>query len=280
MREDPTAPAISAEGALPTDEAPAADSNGFVPTLTIGGIRIARLSRDDLAELMQSDVERARAGSLKIPRIITSANGSIVATYHRDSAFRRLIDAADVVDADGMPLVFASRLLCKHPLAERTATTDFLLDAAASAARKGVRFFFVGSRPGVAARAAEHLRSRFPELKIAGTHHGYFTAEAVPGICARIRASHADVLWIGMGSPLQERFAVENRHLLEGLAWIRTCGGLFDHYGGGVSRAPAWMQSTGMEWVYRAAREPVRLGWRYLVSSPIALYHLLTKTHD
>ena len=251
-----------------------------VPTLTIGGMKIARLSRDELATLMQSDVASARAGSLKLPRIITSANGSIVATYHGDPTFRQLIDAADIVDADGMPLVFASRLLCRHPLTERTATTDFLLDAAAAAARTGVRFFFVGARPGVAARAAEHLRSRFPDLKVVGTRHGYFSPDAVPDICARIRASGADVVWVGMGSPAQERFAVDNRHLLEGVAWVRTCGGLFDHYGGGVSRAPDWMQSAGLEWLYRAAREPVRLGWRYLVTSPIAIYHLLTKTHD
>jgi len=222
-----------------------------VPTLTIGGMKIARLSRDELATLMQSDVASARAGSLKLPRIITSANGSIVATYHGDPTFRQLIDAADIVDADGMPLVFASRLLCRHPLTERTATTDFLLDAAAAAARTGVRFFFVGARPGVAARAAEHLRSRFPDLKVVGTRHGYFSPDAVPDICARIRASGADVVWVGMGSPAQERFAVDNRHLLEGVAWVRTCGGLFDHYGGGVSRAPDWMQSAGLEWLYR-----------------------------
>lgn len=251
-----------------------------VPTLMIGGIRIARLSRADLAELMLADVRRARARSLPLPRIITSANGSVVAAYHADPEFKRLVDAADVVDADGMPLVFFSRLLTKRPLPERTATTDFLLDAAAVAAREGLRFFFIGSRPGVAARAAEHLRSRFPDLKIVGARHGYFGEDAVPDICAAIRASGADILWVGMGSPAQERFAVNNRHLLEGLAWIRTCGGLFDHYGGGVSRAPHWMQTAGMEWLYRAAREPVRLGWRYLVTSPAALYHLLTKTHD
>lgn len=258
---------------------PAPPANA-IPTLTIGGIRVARLSREELAELMQADVRDARAGLLTRPRVVTSANGSIIAAYHGDPAFRALINAADVIDADGMPLVFASRLLCKHPLAERTATTDFLLDAAALAARTDLRFFFLGSRPGVAARAAEHLRSRFPGLQVVGTRNGYFTPADVPQICAKIRAARADVVWIGRGSPLQEQFAVENRDLLEGVAWIRTCGGLFDHYGGGVSRAPDWMQRAGLEWLYRAAREPVRLGWRYLVTSPVAVYYLLAKTHD
>jgi N-acetylglucosaminyldiphosphoundecaprenol N-acetyl-beta-D-mannosaminyltransferase len=251
-----------------------------VRTATIGGMKIARLRRDELAALMLADTARARAGTLAEPRIVTSANGSVIAAYNRDEEYRRLIDGADIVDADGMPLVFASRLLCREPLEERIATTDFLLDAATSAAREDIRFFFLGSRPGVAARAAQHLRSRFPGLKVVGTRHGFFSADAIPDICAKVRASGADVLWIGMGSPAQERFAVDNRHLLGDVAWIRTCGGLFDHYGGGVSRAPNWMQATGLEWLYRAAREPVRLGWRYLVTSPVAIYYLATRTHD
>ncbi len=251
-----------------------------VRTATIGGMQIARLGRDELAELMQADVQAARSGRRPVPRIVTSANGSVVAAYNRDARYRQLMDGTDIIDADGMPLVFASRLLCREPLSERTATTDFLLDAAGLAASQGIRFFFLGSRPGVAARAAEHLRSRFPGLKVVGTRHGFFPPEAIPEICAKVRASGADVLWVGMGSPAQERFAVDNRHLLGGVGWIRTCGGLFDHYGGGVSRAPAWMQAAGLEWLYRAAREPMRLGWRYLVTSPVAIYYLATRTRD
>ncbi len=249
-------------------------------TVTIGGLPIARLTLRQLAETMCSDVAAARAGLLPRPRIVTSANGSVVAAYHSDPAFRRSIDAADIVDADGMPLVFASRLRCSRPLEERTATTDFLLDASAVAAREGIRFFFLGARPGVAGRAADHLRSRFPGLRIVGTRSGFFPPERTQAICDRIVAAGTDVLWLGMGSPMQEAFALENRDRLPGVAWIRTCGGLFDHYGGGVSRAPAWMQRFGLEWMYRVARDPLRLGRRYLVTSPIALYHLARKTHD
>lgn len=259
---------------------PPHDNPLAVSTLTVGGMKIARLSRGELAGLMHQDVTLARQGVLAVPRVITSANGSVVAAYHSDPVQRRYFDAADLVDADGMPLVFASRLFCRTPLSERTATTDFLLDACETAAREGIRFFFLGSRPGVAMRAADHLRSRYPGLQVAGCHHGYFGDGEIDRICAAIVASRADVLWVGTGSPRQERFAVENRHRLAGVAWIRTCGGLFDHYGGGVSRAPDWMQSLGLEWLYRAAREPIRLGWRYLVTSPVAIYHLLTKTHD
>ncbi|WP_202800499.1 WecB/TagA/CpsF family glycosyltransferase [Novosphingobium sp. Rr 2-17] len=185
-----------------------------------------------------------------------------------------------MIDADGMPLVLASRMFCKRPLPERIATTDFLLDAAAEATRSGIRFYLLGARPGVAARAAEHLRYRFPGLQIVGTRHGFFERSDLPKICAKVIESGADVLWLGLGAGLQETIALECRDRLPGVAWVRTCGGLFDHYGGGVSRAPGWMQRSGMEWAYRAAREPLRLGWRYLITNPQAAWHLLTKTHD
>lgn len=249
-------------------------------TLTIGGLPIVRMTRSEMARLMLADVERARSGEMAYPRLLTSANGSVVAGYHKDPALRQAIDAIDLIDADGMPLVFASRLFCKRPLMERAATTDFLLDACDLAARNGVRFYFLGARPGVAARAAEHLRYRFPGLKVVGARNGYIKRADLREICDQIREAGTDVLWLGMGTPMQEGVAVEMRELLGGTAWVRTCGGLFDHYGGGVSRAPQWMQAAGLEWLYRAAREPLRLGWRYVVTNPVAIYHLMTKTRD
>ena len=251
-----------------------------VDTVRIGGLPIARLTRAEMAQLMVEDVQRARSGVLARPRLLTSANGSVVAEYHRDPVLHRAIDAIDLVDADGMPLVLASRLFCKRPLMERAATTDFLLDACAVAARQKIRFFFLGARPGVAARAAAHLRFRYPGLEIVGTRNGYFRDSELGAICQEIREVGTDVLWLGLGTSRQERISVEVRDLLGGVAWVRTCGGLFDHYGGGVSRAPDLMQAMGLEWLYRGAREPVRLGWRYLVTNPIAVYYLLTQTRD
>ena len=251
-----------------------------LPRATIAGLRVVVAPREALSAQMLADIAMARAGALPYPRIVTSANGAVIAQYHADPAFARTVDAADMIDADGMSLVFASRLFCTNALPERAATTDFLLDTARVAARDGLRFFFLGARRGVAGRAAEHLRSRFPGLDVVGTCHGYFTEAQLPRIARAIHERGTDVLWLGLGSPRQEQLALRLREMLPGVAWIRTCGGLFDHYGGGVSRAPHWMQAIGTEWLYRAAREPLRLGWRYLVTSPPAIYHLLTKTHD
>lgn len=246
--------------------------------VTIGGIATARVTRRQLTEIMVSDVHRARARRLVRPNVVVASNGSVIARYHRDASYRALIDNADIVDPDGMSLVFATRLLSKQPLHERVATTDFLIDAATAAEREGIRFFFLGAKPGVARRASHRLTALFPALQIVGVRHGYFEETDSSAICADILESGADVLWLGLGSPQQEAFAMRYRDQLGGLAWIRTCGGLFDHYGADVPRASMWMQRFGLEWLHRAALEPRRLGLRYLASNPLALYHLMTKT--
>lgn len=248
--------------------------------MLVGGIPTVRATRAEMAAQMAVDAGRARRGELALPRVVVSSNGSVIAAFHRDPAFRALILQADLVDADGMPLVKATQFLCREPLRERVATTDFIHDAADVAVRDGLRFYFLGSKPGIAQAAADSLRARHPGLAIAGLRDGYFAADEEERICAAVRASGADVLWVGLGSPRQEAFAVRNRERLGGVAWIRTCGGLFDHCSGTVRRAPRWMQQASLEWLHRAMLEPRRLGWRYVATNPAALFHLVTKTRD
>ncbi|WP_210240304.1 WecB/TagA/CpsF family glycosyltransferase [Amaricoccus solimangrovi] len=246
----------------------------------IGGLRTARVSRADLARVMTEDCRAARGGMLTTPKVVASSNGSVIARYHADATFRAQIDQVDILDADGMPLVFASRLFCAEPLRERVATTDFIDDACEAAVRDGLNFYFLGAKPGVAAKAAARLRKKHPGLRIVGVKHGYFSEEELDGICADILARKTDVLWLGLGSPRQEALALRLRGKLAGVAWIRVCGGLFDHMSGSVRRAPGWMQSFGLEWLHRLAMEPRRLAWRYLCTNPVALFYLLTQTMD
>lgn len=248
--------------------------------ITVGGIESSRMTRAELTDEMVRDVELARAGVRAVPRVVVSSNGSVVARFHADASFREMMDEADIVDVDGMPLVLATRLLCKQPLRERVATTDFVRDASEVAARQGIRFFFLGAAPSVARIAADNLSNAYPGLQVVGTRHGYFEAEEEEQICREILAAGTDILWLGLGSPKQEEFAIRNRERLSGLAWIRTCGGLFDFYAERVARAPLWMQNAGLEWLFRMIQEPRRLASRYMATNPVALYHLFTKTHD
>jgi N-acetylglucosaminyldiphosphoundecaprenol N-acetyl-beta-D-mannosaminyltransferase len=257
-----------------------ASQSNLDQTLTIGGIVTARLSRAQLADLMVKDVRKAEEGQLTKPRLIFYSNGSTIATFHKDPEFKKLITKADIVDADGMPLVMASRFLSTKPLAERVATTDFIHDACLAAQKAGIKFYFLGAKPGIAQKAGHKLKTLYPELEIVGIRDGYFKLEDETALCSEIVASGADVLWIGMGSPVQESFAIRNQDKLKGLSWIRCCGGLFDHMAGEKLRAPKWLQNIGFEWLFRAIQEPKRLGIRYLTTNPIAAYHLLTKTHD
>lgn len=249
-------------------------------TVIVGGVPTTRVTRAELAEIMVADCRLARAGRLPLPRIVVSSNGAVIADFHKSEAFRDLILRADIVDADGMPLVMATRLLCAEPLVERVATTDFINDAAAAAVREGLKFYFLGAHPGVAATAAQHFGKTFPRLQIVGVHNGYFTQDDEEEICREIVSLGADVLWVGLGSPIQEAFAHRNRERLAGLGWIRTCGGMFDHYSGRFRRAPQWMQHLGLEWLHRTINEPRRLGRRYLRTNLPAFYHLASKTSD
>ena len=121
--------------------------------------------------------------------------------------------------------------------------------------------------------------SLYPRLRILGYRDGYFGSDQEPGIIADINAARPDILWVGMGAPREQAFAVRNRRHLHGVGIIKTSGGLFDFLSGNVRRAPVWMQSIGLEWAYRTFLEPRRLAGRYLMTNPHAVFLLLTQTH-
>ncbi|MBV9911020.1 MAG: WecB/TagA/CpsF family glycosyltransferase, partial [Sinobacteraceae bacterium] len=159
----------------------------------------------------------------------------------------------------------------------RSATTDFIHDAATAAAANGLSFFLLGGSERVNGRCAAALMEPYRELRIAGRHDGFFRREDEEAICQAINASSADVLWVGLGVPLEYEFCVRNRHRLN-VGWIVTCGGCFNFIVGDYRRAPGWMQACSLEWLYRLLREPRRLFWRYAVTNPLALFALLTRT--
>ena len=249
--------------------------------VTIGGIRIVAADRGRAARMMVDEWHRNRALNYQsLPKLSFSANGQVLALYGRDPSYRALIDQADFVDADGMPLVLMSRLLLKSPLPERVATTDFVHDLSRLAVDEGMSFYLLGGREEVNKRACEVLKRRYPALKVVGRQHGYFDKTQEARVIEAIRAAKPDVLWVGLGAPRQEQFCVQYRARLKGVTWIKSCGGLFDFISGTASRAPVWMQRAGLEWVYRMLREPRRLGWRYLTTNPYALWRMLLYTRD
>lgn len=244
-------------------------------TSLIGGLHLTALDRAEWVQALVSDVQIRRGRSLP-PRLLSSANGNVIAQYHRDPKLRRNLDAMDAIDADGMPLVFASKWISPAPLPERVATTDFFHDAAKAAEQHGLRFYILGGTPEVNAQAMANVAKLYPNLILAGGRNGYFTEAEIPQILDEIEANDTDVLWVGMGVPREQAFLVNHAGRLRGVTWAKSCGGLLDFLAGRYQRAPEWMQSWGLEWAYRALSEPGRLGKRYATTNLTALYHILT----
>ena len=245
-----------------------------IPLVWLGGLPIAAIDRVGSAEFMLN-VAIARRGAGGPPPLVTSANGQVLSMCARDSAVRELFEAADLIHADGTPLVFASRLR-KVRLPERVATTDLFHDVAERAPSVAATFYLLGATDAVIARAAENVRRKYPRLTLAGYRSGYFSAAEESEVVAQVNAARPDILWVGMGASAEQRFCLRVRARLSNVGLIKTCGGLFDFVSGRNSRAPGWMQAMGLEWAYRMALEPRRLAYRYLTTNPHAAYLLLT----
>jgi exopolysaccharide biosynthesis WecB/TagA/CpsF family protein len=177
-----------------------------------------------------------------------------------------------------MPLVLVSRLFHRMPLPERVCTTDLFHDVAAVAQERGARIFLLGATDATVAEASRRARARHPDLNIVGHSGGYFRNGDEARIIDVINAAQPDILFLGLGVPFEQEFALRNRELLHGVGLIKTSGGLFDFLSGQKARAPAWMRNAGLEWAYRTVLEPRRLAGRYLATNPHALFLLLTRT--
>lgn len=233
----------------------------------VGGVFIDCVSRATLAAMMVSD----RDAQLTKPKLVFSANGQSVSMAASDPEFARDYRAAEICHADGMSAVFASRLFTRSPLPERISTTDFFHDAARSAERHGLSFYFLGGTAETVTAAYRAAKRQYPGIKWVGYRDGYFGVEEEADICRAITQSGADVVWVGLGRPVQEAFCVRNRHRLKGVTWLKTCGGLFDFIAGRHIRAPRWVQALGFEWAFRLFLEPRRLMKRYATTIPHAL---------
>lgn len=245
------------------------------PRVLVGGFTTISCTRTELAELLLEDCLEARdQGDSWLPKLVFSSNGQGVALAGRSPKFMSVMTEADIVHADGMPVVLASKMT-GAPLPERIPTTDFFHDAARVAELNGLRFFMLGAKEEQNAAAVAEIQKRYPDLNIVGRQHGYFGEGEDESVCEAIRESKADVVWIALGKPRQEEWCLRNRERLRGVGWLKTCGGLYAFLAGDVPRAPKWMQKAGLEWLFRLLDDPKRLAWRYLSTNPYAFYRLI-----
>ena len=196
-------------------------------------------------------------------RVAVGVNAHVSNLARRDPELRHFLEGSDLNYADGQSVVWAARALGAS-VSERGATTDLAPPLLQRAARENLNVFFFGGQPGVAESAAEQMRRIAPDVKIA-THHGYVDAEGVEEVLREIRAHGTDLLFVGLGDPVQQAW-VRDHGTRSGATAILTCGGLFDWLSGANKRAPAWMITAGLEWAWRLMIEPKRLA--RLVGNP------------
>ena len=244
-----------------------------IPRTSLGGLRIAVLDLEQTADFMIDMVFPQRR--VARPLFLTSANGEVLARCSTEPVTDHLFRTADLINADGQPLVTVSRLKSKMPLPERVATTDLFDIVARKAEASGLSFYMFGAEVRENEAAVANIRNAYPNLKIVGHSHGYLKGEALRAKVDEINELAPDYLWLALGVPYEQAFVAEFTPRLGKVGVIKTCGGLFNYLSGSRPRAPRWMQSMGLEWAWRTWLEPRRLFWRYLTTNPRALYLML-----
>jgi N-acetylglucosaminyldiphosphoundecaprenol N-acetyl-beta-D-mannosaminyltransferase len=198
---------------------------------------------------------------------VVTANLDFLRRFVSEPEMRALYERADIRVADGMPLIWASRLQ-RSPLPERVAGSALVWEIARRAAESGRSLYLLGGERGAALGAERELRRRWPALRICGTSEPRVSSPPTSDELARLRAEivpkRPDVLLVGFGSPKQEQAIAALRADLPG-AWMIGVGISFSFIAGRLQRAPRWMQAIGLEWLHRLSQEPGRLARRYLV---------------
>lgn len=224
--------------------------------VNVDGVRIS-----DVVAHMDEWV-RDRSGCHSIA--CTSLHGIVEAQH--DAAFKKALNATDLVVPDGMPLIWLGRRE-GHYLPHRVYAPDLVLAFCKETAGLRYRHFFYGGESGIPERMAESLERRFPGLQVAGTYSPPFrplTKEEDAEILSMISRAEPDVLWVGLGAPKQEHWMYEHKDKLN-VPVVVTVGAAFDWLSGRKKQAPRWMREHGLEWLFRLFQEPGRLWRRYLI---------------
>ena len=206
---------------------------------------------------------------------IATVNVAISMMMLSNYLLQQFVDKASLVVADGQPIVWVSKFL-SLPIPERITGVDLVDGLARVATKEKFKVFLLGAEPEVVEIVAKKLEQKYPQLKICGFHHGYFSSAQELEVVRTIRDSQAQILIVAMGVPRQENFIQHNLSQL-GVNLAIGVGGTFQVIAGRKKRAPFWMQVIGLEWFYRLLQEPRRLWKRYLITNSQFIFYLLVE---
>lgn len=234
------------------------------------GVQITPLSVSQLHDSLENYIRQDQKA------LVLNVNVNCLNLAYEQTWLRSFLNTAKITFCDGAGVILGARSL-GYRIPQRITYADWIWQLAKFAEPRGFTFFFLGARPGVAEQAATSLRKRFPDLRIVGTYHGYF--DKTPGnqeneaVIQQINAVRPNILIVGFGMPLQERWLKENWDRIDANIAL-TGGAVFDYVSGELRRAPRWMTDHGLEWLGRLIIEPRRLWKRYLLGNPLFLWRV------
>ena len=226
---------------------------------------------------LHAGIKRLAAAGAGGRGTVLNVNANCLNLLYTDAALRGFFEGADLVFCDGAGVMLAARLLGER-IPERITYADWVWRLAAFAEAEGLSLFLLGAAPGVVERAAQRLGTLHPGLRILGAEHGHF--DHSPGsteneaVLQKVNAAKPDILIVGLGMPLQERWLMENRAAIDANVAL-TGGAVFDYVSGGLRRGPRLLTDNGFEWLARLLVEPRRLWRRYLIGNPLFLFRVL-----
>lgn len=246
----------------PSRQLPADASVAELPIVELLGVPVTNATKAEAAALFDDWIER-RDGRSRGVYIVNAHTLNLAA---EESSFREVLQAGDVVFGDGTGVRLAARLQGVR-MRDNLVGTDLMPYFFSSRLERGYRYFLLGATADTVERAAARLRLWFPGIKVVGARHGYVTPAETAAVVREINAATPDVMLVAMGNPIQERWIHDNRASLRVPVTIGV-GGLFDHWGGNLRRAPQWVRDIGFEWVQILLQQPTLKWRRYLLGNP------------
>lgn len=229
------------------------------------GIRTDKVTLFQAIQIIKNFIQEKKSH-----RVVT-LNSLMLNQASRDQELLGIFQQANLIISDSIGIYWAAKFL-GEPLPEIITGIDLLLKLCELAEQKGYRIYLFGAKEKVIKQTVENLRKDFPDIKIVGYHSGYFLSEAENDIVEEISNLHPDILFVGLGSPKQEKWIGQNLERL-GTPVAIGVGGSFDIISGKLKRAPRWMRVLGLEWFYRVLQEPWRI--KRIIHLPIFIFRVI-----
>jgi len=231
----------------------------MIKTVNIFDVPVARFTMNETLNYIWDSIDKKE----EIQHVVVNA-GKIVAMQN-DKELKHSVLDADLINADGQAVVWASKVLCQ-PLPERVAGIDLMLNLVKMAHHKGLKCYFLGASESVVNKVVDTFSSQYSPNVIGGYRNGFFDIDEEKEIAENIAKSGAQILFVAISSPKKELFVNKYKAIMK-VPFVMGVGGSFDVVAGITKRAPLWMQRVGLEWFYRFVQEPQRMWKRYLIGN-------------